>query len=190
MIDRDENRGEKRIAQKDQEAFYQYSENFVRSIIASAFGLQVLDNFVNAVIRTLSAELEKFKDNKKILNLVMAYIPELAISTLYKKNRDTDNQILIGNKAYFLKELRSFNLPVPPGFVITTEVFRGYEGVMGYQYIYEDLQQRIYKEIKELERITGKDVRQSREPPSAFRQERRNDFASRDDVFLSQCGYQ
>jgi pyruvate,orthophosphate dikinase len=63
------------IAPKDQKAFYQYSENFVRSIIASAFGLQVLDNFVNAVIPTLSAEIEKFKDNKEILNLVMAYIP-------------------------------------------------------------------------------------------------------------------
>ena len=73
----------------------------------------------------------------------MAYIPELAISTLYKKNKEADNQILIGNKAYFLKELISFNLPVPPGFVITTEVFRGYEGVMGYKYIYEDLWQRI-----------------------------------------------
>ena len=146
----------KSLPQKDQEAFYQYAESFVRSILASAFGLQVLDNFVNAIIRTLSAELEKFKDNKKILNLVMAYIPELAISTLYKKNKNTDNQILIGNKAYLLKVLTSFNLPVPPGFVITTEVFRGYEGVMGYEYIFEDLKQRIYKEINELERITGK----------------------------------
>ena len=156
IIYHDENRGEKTIAQNDQKAFYQYSENFIRSIIASAFGLQVLDNFVNAVIRTLSAELEKFKDNKKVLNLVMAYIPELAVTTLYKKNRDTDNQILIGNKAYFLKELRSFKLPVPPGFVITTEVFRGYDGVMEYQSIFDDLQQRINKELKELERITKK----------------------------------
>ena len=122
----------------------------------TAFGLQVLDNFVNAVIRTLGAELEKFKDNKEILNLVMAYIPELAVTTLYKKNRETDNQILIGNKAYFLKQLRSFGLPVPPGFVITTEVFRGYEGVKGYQYIFEDLQQRINRELRELERITKK----------------------------------
>lgn len=156
MIDGDEYRSGKTIAPKDQRAFYQHSENFVRSIIASAFGLQVLDNFVNAIIRTLSAELEKFKDNKEILNLVMAYIPELAISTLHKKNREADNQILIGNKAYLLKELISFNLPVPPGFIITTEVFRGYEGVVGYKHIYKDLKRRVYKEIKELERITGK----------------------------------
>ncbi|MDD1632601.1 MAG: hypothetical protein LUP91_10390, partial [Methylococcaceae bacterium] len=164
IIYRDENRGEKCIARKDEEAFYQHSESFIRSIIASAFGLQILDNFVNTVIRTLSAELEKFKDSKHILNLVMAYIPELAVSTLYKKNRDTDNQILIGNKAYFLKLLRSFNLPVPPGFVITTEVFRGYEGVMGYQYIFEDLLQRITKELRELERITKKTFGDPRNP--------------------------
>jgi pyruvate,orthophosphate dikinase len=156
IICQDENSDKKSIAQADQEPFYQYSENFIRSIISSAFGLQVLDNFVNAIIRTLSAELEKFKDNKKILNLVMAYIPELAVTPLYKRNRDTDNPILIGNKAYFLKALTSFKLPVPPGFVITTEVFRGYEGVMGYQYIFEDLQQRILVELRGLERITKK----------------------------------
>ncbi len=47
----------------------------------------MLDNFVNAVIKTLNAELEKFKDNKQILKLVMAYNPELAISSFYKKNK-------------------------------------------------------------------------------------------------------
>ena len=164
MIDGDEYGDNKIIAPKDQKAFYQYSENFVRSIIASAFGLQVLDNFVNAIIRTLSAELEKFKDNKEILNLVMAYIPELAISTLHKKNKEADNQILIGNKAYLLKELISFNLPVPPGFIITTEVFRGYEGVVGYKHIYRDLKRRVYKEIKDLERVTGKTLGDPRNP--------------------------
>ncbi len=79
---------------------------------------------------------------------------------------------------------------MPPGFVITTEVFRGYEGVMGYKYIYEDLKRRIYKEIKELERITGKTFGNPDEPPAAFREKRRNDFTSRDDVLLSQCGDQ
>ena len=133
------------MPRKTRKGFINIRKTLVRSIIASAFGLQVLDNFVNAIIRTLSAELEKFKDNKQILNLVMAYIPELAISTLYKKNKETDNQILIGNKGYFLKELTSFNFPVPPGFIITTEVFRGYEGVVGYKYIFKDLRKGFTK---------------------------------------------
>ena len=154
----------KNMTQKEQESFYQYSENFVRSIIASASGLQVLDNFVNAIIRTLSAELEKFKDNKHILNLVMAYTPEAAITPLYKRNKEIDNQILIGNKGYFLKKLTSFNFPVPSGFIITTEVFRGYEAVVGYKYIFKDLSKRIYKEVTELERITGKRFGNPRNP--------------------------
>ncbi len=157
-------KGIKSAAQTNKEFFYQHTENFMRSVIASAFGLQVLDNFVNAIIRTLSAELEKFKDNKQILNLVMAYTPESAISPLYKRSKDIDNQILIGNKGYFLKELTSFNFPVPPGFIITTEVFRGYEAVVGYKYIFTDLSKRIYNEITELERITGKRFGNPRNP--------------------------
>ena len=60
---------------KNGEAVYQHSENFIRGMISASFGLQVLDNFVNSVIDTLNAEMEKFNDNKQILNLVMAYNP-------------------------------------------------------------------------------------------------------------------
>ena len=140
----------------DQQAVYQISENFFRSIIASAFGLQVLDNLVNAITGTLNAELEKFKDNKQILNLVMNYTPELTISPIYKKNRRTDNQILIGNKGYFLKELAALNFPVPQGFILTTEVFRSYEAVVGYKYIFNDIAYRINSEIRKLEKAVGK----------------------------------
>ena len=139
-----------------EEAVYQQSENFIRGIISSAFGLQVLDNFVNAVINTLNAELEKFKDNKQILKLVMSYNPELAISSFYKKNKRVDNQILLGNKGYFLKELVSFGFHVPPGFIITTEVFRGYDAVIGYKYIFNDLAARVNREISTLEKMTGR----------------------------------
>jgi pyruvate,orthophosphate dikinase len=157
-------RGRKTVGSMIPKVFYQHSEGLMRYVITSAFGLQLLDNFINAIIRTLSAELEKFKDNKEILNLVMAYIPELAISTLYRKHKDADNQILIGNKAYLLKVLTSFGLPVPPGFVITTEVFRGYDGVVGYKYIFNDLKRRVFTQIKELERMTGRTFGDPRNP--------------------------
>ncbi len=141
--------------QRAEEIIYQYSENFIRGMISTAFGLQVLDNLVNGVIETLNAELERFKDNKQILNLVMAYSPDLAISSIYQKNKRLDNQILLGNKGYFLKELASFGFRVPPGFILTTEIFRGYDAVVGYKYIFKDLTIRINREIAELERITG-----------------------------------
>jgi len=70
-------------------------------MISSSFGLQVLDNFVNAVIKTLNAESEKFKDNKQILKVLMSYNPELTVSSFYRKNKKVDNQILLGNKRIF-----------------------------------------------------------------------------------------
>ncbi|MEE9934674.1 MAG: hypothetical protein K4445_03050, partial [Deltaproteobacteria bacterium] len=138
------------------ELVYQQSENFLRAMISSAFGLQVLDNFVHAVIKTLDAELEKFKDNKRILNLLMDYNPELAVSPIYGKNGSLDNQILLGNKGYFLKKLVSFGFPVPPGFIITTEVFRGYDAVYGYKYIFRDLADRVNRQLAALEKKTGR----------------------------------
>ena len=121
---------------RSDELVYQESESFIRSMISSAFGLQVLDNFVHAVIKTLNAELEKFKENKRILNLLMDYNPELAVCPIYGTNTRMDNQILLGNKGYFLKKLVSFGFPVPPGFIITTEVFRGYEAFKGVNHFF------------------------------------------------------
>ena len=140
---------------REEEIIYQYSENFIRGMISTAFGLQVLDNLVNGVMETLNAELERFKDNKQILNLVMAYSPDLAISSIYQRDKRLDNQIMLGNKGYFLKELASFGFRVPPGFILTTEIFRSYDAVVGYKYIFKDLTIRINHEIVELERITG-----------------------------------
>lgn len=139
----------------DEEVVYQTSENFIRSMISTAFGLQVVDNFVNRIIRTLSAELEKFKDNKRILNMVMAYEPELTVTPIYRPDKKIDNQILIGNKGYFLKQLSLLGFSVPPGFILTTEVFRSYDAVVGYKYIFNDMSVRIYNEIRKLEKLTG-----------------------------------
>jgi pyruvate,orthophosphate dikinase len=149
---------------KYEKSIYQHSENFIRGMISSAFGLQVLDNFINVVIKTLNAESEKFKDNKQILKVLMSYNPESTVSSFYRKNKKLDNQILIGNKGYFLKELVSFGFNVPPGFIITTEVFRGYDAVYGYKYIFNDLAVRVNKEIATLEKITGRKFGDCRNP--------------------------
>jgi pyruvate, orthophosphate dikinase len=148
----------------DEEVVYQTSENFIRSMISQAFGLQVVDNFVNRIIRTLGAELEKFKDNKRILNMVMAYEPELTVTPIYRPDKKMDNQILIGNKGYFLKQLSLLGFSVPPGFILTTEVFRSYDAVVGYKYIFKDISVRIYHEIRKLEKLTGSTFGDSKNP--------------------------
>jgi len=142
--------------QKEEKAIYQHSENFIRAMMSQAFSIQVLDNFIHAAIKTLIAEQDRFKDNKRILKLVMSYNPELSLSSIYKKNKRLDNQILLGNKGYFLKELISLGFRVPPGFIFTTEVFRGFDAVYGDKYIFNDLAVRVNKEIATLEKMTGR----------------------------------
>jgi pyruvate,orthophosphate dikinase len=141
---------------KQEEAFYQISENFIRATISSAFGLQILDNFINSILQTLQDAVDKFQDQKQILTLVMAYDPEMTVTPLYKRTPKIDNQLLLGNKGYFLKELSAMGFPVPPGFILTTEVFRRIEALRGYQSIFEDLMARVGKEIRKLERIAGR----------------------------------
>jgi len=152
------------LSPRAEETVYQTSENFVRSMISSAFGLQVLDNFISNIIKTLGEELEKFKGNKEILSLVTTYNPDITISPINKLNKKTDTQILLGNKGYFLKELASYNFNIPPGFIITTEVFRCYDAVGSYTYMFKDLSDRIYKELQKLEKITGRRYGDPRNP--------------------------
>ena len=127
------------IPSGEEEIYYQLSESFIRAAISSAFGLQVLDNFINSILRTLQAELEKFKENKQILTLVMSYDPEMTITPLTSAIKDSTTKCSSGIRDIILKELASLGFPVPPGFVLTTEVFRRIEGLLGYQYIMEDL---------------------------------------------------
>ena len=140
------------------------SENFSRSLISSAFSLQVLDNLIENIINILKMELEKFKDQKAMLNLVITYNPDITLTQIYEENSHIDNQILLGNKAYWLKRLASFGFPVPRCFIITTEVYRCFDAVMGYSGMLKDLNRRINLEIKKLEEATGKQFASKENP--------------------------
>jgi len=64
------------------------------------------------------------------------------------------DKFLLGGKGYGLVEMTSLGLPVPPGFVITTEVCKQYYGNGGT--IPDGLFDQITVKIEEVERKTGK----------------------------------
>jgi pyruvate,orthophosphate dikinase len=151
-------------AETPEEVLYRISENLIRSMISSAFGLQTLDNFISKIIKTLSIENEKFKDHKHMLDILMTYNPEITVVPIYKKMTTLNNQIHLGNKGYFLKKMACSDFPIPPGFIITTEVFRCLDAVLGHEYITKDLNGRIDAEIKHLTRKTGKELGNPKNP--------------------------
>ncbi len=130
------------------------SELFYRDVMSSSFLIQLLDNFVLKVLDSLRNMVENLSPD--VLTHIMSYDPELVISPLYKATEKVDNQIFLGSKAYFLKKLYLFGFPVPPGFVLTTEVFRRRNAIRAHKALEKELDDLIKYHIHQLETMTGK----------------------------------
>ncbi len=145
-------RGTSRLSEG--EFIHHVTETFTRDLVASSFVLQSLDNFVSRVYQILLKQRERL--DARDLDLLMSYDPERALCDLNDPNPLARDLIHLGNKAYNLLLLTEEDLPVPPGFVITTEVFRCYPVISRYREAYQDLLARIEEGVKVLERRTGR----------------------------------
>ncbi len=130
------------------------SESFMRDLIATTFGLQHLDNFITRIYQTLENQKEIL--DQENLDLLMTYNPERAVSNLYQRNLKANNLILLGNKGYNLTVLASDEKPVPPGFIITTEVFRCWPVVKEFNKARDELMGRMRDALTVLEQSTGR----------------------------------
>jgi pyruvate,orthophosphate dikinase len=130
------------------------SETFMRDLIAGTFGLQHLDNFITRIYQTLESQKEHL--DKESLDLLMTYNPEKVISFLTHMNPRTNNIIMLGNKGFNLTQLAADGKPVPPGFIITTEIFRCWPVVKSFFRARDEFMDQIRLSINELEKQTGK----------------------------------
>ncbi len=138
------------------------SESFFRDLIASTLGLQHLDNFILRIIQTLESQHETL--DQRTLDLLMTYNPENAISLLNEVNPYTHDLIHLGNKGYNLITLTKDQKPVPPAFVITTEVFRCREVVFGFSKARQELMRQIREALNTIEEQTGRVFGSSEKP--------------------------
>ena len=128
------------------------SEEFHRDLLSDAFLMQPLDNFIARILKSLrgmAADLDE-----KLIRDIMTYNSEMLISPFWQATPKMDNQVFIGNKAYHLKNLYLNGLPVPPGFVITTETFRRNETINTIPELRSEIHGMIRKFIDGLEDIT------------------------------------
>jgi pyruvate,orthophosphate dikinase len=145
---------ENRREQSEFEFINAVSERFLREIVAGSFGLQQLDNFISKILKTLFEQAEGL--DVQNLDLLMSYDPKKALSCIYKPNKATGDRIHLGNKGYNLISMASLGLPVPPGFIITTEVFRCKQAISRFRCAREHLDEKIKEQLKRLESLTGK----------------------------------
>ncbi|MFO7952594.1 MAG: PEP/pyruvate-binding domain-containing protein [Bacillota bacterium] len=129
------------------------SEKFYRDILSSAFLIQELDQFITNALNMINNMLENYSEEH--INNMMSFNPELAISPLDCETLKMDNQVFLGAKAYYLKKLMAYSLPVPPGFVITTEVYRHKETIFKHPYMSMELHKMIARQVEVIEKKTG-----------------------------------
>jgi pyruvate,orthophosphate dikinase len=133
---------------------HRVSEVFFREKIAQALGLQQLDLFLSRILNTLFYQADILPKEK--LHLLLNYDPQRAMTALNDSNPRAAGIIHLGNKGLNMVRLKNFGLPVPPGFIITTEVFRGLEIVYSFRPAEENFRDQVARHIAALERETGK----------------------------------
>jgi pyruvate,orthophosphate dikinase len=130
------------------------AEMFLRERIAETPGLQPLDRLVGRIAGTLSREAQKLPEES--LRTLLDFDPDRAVTPIHPVIAAVEDPIYLGNKALNLVALRKQGFPVPPGFVVTTEVFRCRDVIDAYPPAAEQLRDRVEAEIPRLEEESGK----------------------------------
>ncbi len=147
---------------EERQFYYMESEKFLRENLASAFLVQDLDNFITNTLGSLRSMLDNYPHS--FIESMMTYDPDLTFSRLDQTSEEMDNPVFLGAKAFFLKKLIRYRFPVPPGFVLTTEVFRHKDIIHKHPYISQEFDRMIAANIKEMERAAGKTYGDSNDP--------------------------
>jgi pyruvate,orthophosphate dikinase len=141
-------------AERRSELVHALSEQFLREIVTASLGLQQLDLFFSRILKTLFMQAQDLDENR--LDLLMSYDSKKALSGIHGPSEVTNDRIHLGNKGYNLVRLASLGIRVPPGFIVTTEVFRCLDAVSRFRYARDHLNECIREKIGDLERQTGR----------------------------------
>jgi pyruvate,orthophosphate dikinase len=133
---------------------HRISEIFSRDCIAFSLGLQQLDRFVSRILNILYQQADKLPKNR--LHQLLIYDPENATTSITDPDNRVTGLIYLGNKGFNLVVMQNLGLPVPPGFIITTEVFRCRQVIDSYRPAEKNFKDQIARHIVRVEKMTGK----------------------------------
>ncbi|MBC2741854.1 MAG: pyruvate, phosphate dikinase [Desulfosarcina sp.] len=133
---------------------HRVSEIFFRDRIATSLGLQQLDLFLTRILNTLFHQSSMLPKDK--LHLLLNYDPQRIMTGLDQINNSAGGIIYMGNKGLNLLKLKNLELPVPPGFIVTTEAFRCRELIEGFAPAKKNFRQQVRRHIAHLQKVIGK----------------------------------
>lgn len=139
---------------EDEKLVHRISEIFLRDQMVLSLGLRQLDFFLNRILNTLFHQSEKLPKDK--LHQLLNYDPKRSITSIDNAGKRVLRIIYLGAKGYYMALLKQFGLPVPPGFIITTEVFRYREIIETYPPAEQNFRDQLAEHLSALEKVTGK----------------------------------
>ncbi|MBW1800758.1 MAG: pyruvate, phosphate dikinase, partial [Deltaproteobacteria bacterium] len=146
----------------EEKLMHRVSEVFLRERISTSLGLQQLDVFLSRIMNTLFQQADKLPRER--LRILLNYDPQKAATPIHPVNRNVFDIIYLGNKGLNLVKLIENGFPVPPGFIVTTEVFRCQDIINGYPPADKNLKEQLSREISKLERLTKKSFAAPKNP--------------------------
>ncbi len=129
-------------------------EIFFRERISLSLGLQQLDVFLTQILNTLFKQSNKLDREK--LQLLLLYDPQNAIARISDKRSYASGMIHLGNKGLNMVHLKLMGFPIPPGFIITTEIFRIQKVLDNYLPAERNFREKVIHEISAIEKETGR----------------------------------
>jgi len=141
---------------------HRITEIFFRDLISLVLGLRQLDLFLSRILTTLFHQSAKIP--KDSLHSLLNYDPQRALTSLAIPNERVHGIIYLGNKGLNMLKLTGFGFPVPPGFIVTTEVFRCREVIERYPAAEANFRDQVARHIALLENQTGKKFGNARNP--------------------------
>ena len=133
---------------------HRVSEVFFREQIALSLGLQQLDLFLSRILTTLFQQ--SYKLPKDLLHQLLLYDPQNAMTSIDSARGRVTGIIHLGNKGINMVKLKNLGFPVPPGFIITTEVFRCRRIIDSYPPATDNFKEQVARNVAALEKFSGK----------------------------------
>ncbi|MFO7749915.1 MAG: PEP/pyruvate-binding domain-containing protein [Desulfobacteraceae bacterium] len=130
------------------------AEIFFRDRIVTSLGLQQLDLFLNRILHTLFRQSEELSQNH--LDKLLNYDPKNTVFRIDGRLAMESNIIYLGNKGINLIKMKNMGLPVPNGFIVSTEVFRCLAIIDKYTPANQNYKQHVALLLAHLEKISKK----------------------------------
>lgn len=152
---------EARCGDAEPSAVDRTSEELLRSLIAQTYAIQEMDLFLHGIRCTLRRMTGAL--SQPACAAVLGYSPARLLSFLHDPLAAHEDQLSLGYKGYSLKRLAELGLPVPPGFVISTELFN-LQQALDDSDVVADVRERMVAAVGRLEALTGRTFGGSERP--------------------------